>query len=86
MVHKDFEHSDPMELVGHSYEITSQTEHDRDAARTFIEEFALMGWQPDQIRGLFASPQYTACHSIRDRQGDRFVDELIDGVFGVTSR
>jgi len=72
-----------MELVGHSYPVSSQVEHDRAAAQTFIEEYALMGWPPDRIRALFDSEEYTACFDIKRRQGDALVDELIAIVFGV---
>lgn len=83
MALKEFDHDDPMELVGHSYPVESQVEHDRAAARTFIEEFALMGWPAARIRELFESAEYTACHDILDRRGTEFVDALIHGVFGV---
>ena len=84
MADKDFERDDPMELVGHSYPVNSQAEHDRAAAQTFIEEYALMGWSPNRIRTLFDSPEYAACFDIRRRQGDALVDELIAIVFGVS--
>ena len=83
MADKDFERDDPMELVGHTYPVESQVEHDRAAARTFIEEFALMGWPAARIRGLFGSAEYAACFDIRSRRGGAFVDELIADVFGV---
>jgi hypothetical protein len=83
MADKGFERDDPMELVGHTYAVDSQVEHDRAAARTFIEEYALMGWRPPRIQGLFDSPEYTACFDIRSRQGRDFVDDLIGEVFGV---
>ena len=83
MADKTFEHDDPMELVGHTYPVESQHEHDRAAAQTFIEEFALMGWPAARIRHLFDSAEYTACSDIKRRQGEAFVDDLITTVFGV---
>ena len=83
MADKDFESNDPMELVGHTYPVESQEQHDRAAALTFIEEFALMGWPASQIRSLFDSDEYKACFDIKSRQGAAFVDGLIATVFGV---
>ena len=83
MADKGFEHDDPMELVGHTYPVQSQVEHDRAAAQTFIEEYALMGWSASRVRGLFDSAEYTACFDIKRRQGGVFIDGLIATVFGV---
>lgn len=85
MADKTFEHDDPMELVGHTYPVESQQEHDRAAAQTFIEEYALMGWPAARIRGLFDSAEYTACSDIMRRQSEAFVDDLIATVFGVST-
>ena len=85
MADKGFEHDDPMELVGHTYPVESQVEHDQAAALTFIEEYALMGWPAGRIRGLFDSAEYTACFDIRNRRGDAFIDDLIANVFGVST-
>lgn len=82
---KGFEPDDPMELVGHTYPVESSLEDDRAAARTFIEEFALMGWAGTDIRALFESREYKACFDIRTRRGGRFVDDLVADVFGVRS-
>jgi hypothetical protein len=83
VANKAFERDDPMELVGHTYPVRSQEGHDRAAARTFIEEYALMGWPAARIRGLFDSAEYTACFDIKRRRGGAFVDDLIATVFGV---
>lgn len=83
MADKKFEENDPLELVGHTYPVDSQEAHDRAAAQTFVEEYALMGWTAPRIRSLFDSEEYTACFDIKRRQGDQFVDELIATVFGV---
>ncbi|MFQ5947676.1 MAG: hypothetical protein ACE5KX_02285 [Acidimicrobiia bacterium] len=79
---KGFEADDPFELVGVRYPLESGTDEDREVARCFIEEYALMGWSAERIRRLFTSPRYTGPYSIRHRQGDEFIDGLIAEVFG----
>ena len=83
MADKTFEPEDPMERIAHAFPVSDPVEHDARIARTFIEEFALMGWSSTRIGELYRSPEYVGCHEIYQRRGAEFVDHLIAGVFGV---
>lgn len=82
---KDLSSDDPMELVGHLFPVESEEEADRDMARCFAEEYALMGFSAFDVGRLFESPVYAAPHAILQRRGDRFVREIIQGVYGARS-
>ncbi|MDX1619763.1 MAG: hypothetical protein R3320_02150 [Nitriliruptorales bacterium] len=79
---KEFEGDDPMELVGVAYPVTSGVESDRELARCFVEEYALVGWSPARIRQLFCSPLYEGPYGIASRHGMGLVDEILADVFG----
>ena len=49
-------------------------------ARTFIEEYLLMGWADDEIFALFQDPFYRGTHDILQKKGEAFVKNLIDEV------
>ena len=51
-------------------------------ARTFIEEFALLGWPRGRIARMFRIPRYVAAHEVYRRRGPVFVEELLDDVLG----
>lgn len=79
---KSFESDDPMALVSQVFPVESEIEADRQMARCFAEEYALMGFTAFEIGRLFESPVYTAPHAILRRRGDDFVRDIIHGVFG----
>ncbi len=82
---KEPEHDDPYEIVGVRFALPEGVDGDREMARCFVEEFALMGWSPDRIRSLFANPQYAGAHDLVRRRGQGIVDEAIATVFGAVS-
>lgn len=82
---KDFATDDPMELVGRVFPVESEEEADREMARCFTEEYALMGFSAFDVGRLFESPQYAAPHAILRRRGADFVREIIRGVYGAGS-
>ena len=85
MADKAFEQDDPWELVGESFAVSDPVEQDAAMARTFIEEFAMMGWSASRVGQLFRSAEYTGCHTIYRRRGSRFVDRLVAEVYGRSS-
>ncbi len=78
---KDFEHDDPLELMGVAYP-AGGIESDRELARVLAEEYALAGFSAVEIGRLFESPTYTASHAVLRRRGPDFVREVIGEVFG----
>ena len=79
---KELEADDPYQLTGVRYPVAEGVDSDRETARTLIEEFAMQGWNRDQIAGLFADPHAGSAHSIYRRRGSTLFDELFDEVFG----
>ena len=79
---KELEGSDPYEVTAARYPVDDPLEADRDMARCFIEEYALMGFTPGHVLRLFREPIYTGTHDVYRRRGEAFVVELIEGVFG----
>jgi hypothetical protein len=76
---KEVEEDDPLEVVRVSY--TSNPEIDRFTAQCIVEEYALVGFGPSDVRALFMSPNYAALHALFQRYGSEFVDESIAAVF-----
>jgi len=58
--------------------------HDGTAemARTFVEEFARIGWPRDRIARMFRQPRYMAAYSVYQTRGPDFVARVIDEVLG----
>lgn len=79
---KSLEPDDPFEFTAVPYPVTDEVEADREMARCFIEEFALMGWSADRVRRLFGSEFFVGTHGIIERRGQLFVDELVAETFG----
>lgn len=79
---KETEQDDPYELVGVRFPLPDGVDGDRLTARCFVEEFALMGSSPDQVRRLFTDAHYRGSYDVAQRRGMDFVDELIAEVFG----
>lgn len=80
---KDFEHDDPFELRGMVF--PSSEADSREMARCFVEEFALLGFGPNEVARLFESPAFYGTRELAERHGADFIDELIAGVFGTGS-
>ncbi len=51
-------------------------------ARTFVEEFAMLGWSRDRISRMFRIPRYVGPFAVFASHGPEFVESLIDDVFG----
>ena len=81
---KAAEATDP--YVASAVELTTPG-HDGTAAmaRTFVEEFARIGWSRDRIGRMFRQPRYAAAHSVYQMRGPDFVAKVIDDVLGPES-
>jgi len=83
---KQAEATDPLDLVS---KVVPGGDIDF-LARCFIEEFAAMGHDGEQILELFRQPQYAAVHPVYRARGEEAVRSLIEevlaecGVFRVT--
>ncbi len=55
-------------------------------ARTFVEEFARIGWERDRIARMFRIPRYLGPHAVYRSRGPEFVESLIDEVLGPAAR
>ena len=51
-------------------------------ARTFVEEFALMGWPRGRIARMFSRPTFVGPYAVYRARGSEFVESLIEEVFG----
>jgi hypothetical protein len=58
--------------------------HDGAAAmtRTFIEEFARLGWSRQRIQRMFRIPRYVAANAVYRARGPEFVAAMIEDVLG----
>jgi hypothetical protein len=79
---KEFERSDPLELVGIGFPVAVPEDTDRETARCLVEEYALSGFTAFEVGGLFESPAYGLPHAIYKRRGADFVRTLVEDVFG----
>ena len=77
---KTFESTDPMEPVAMSL-ATPGFDGVSAMGRTFVEEFAMMGWTRDRIARMFATPRYAGAHVVWLTLGSDSVAALIDEVF-----
>jgi len=79
---KELEVEDPYALVGVRYPVPEGVDGDREVARCFVEEYALMGWRADRIRQLFTEPGYTGAYAIARRRGMDLIDDVLADAFG----
>lgn len=77
---KRFESGDPFETV--AVAIATAEDTTDEMARTFVEEFALLGFSASRVLSLFRNPFYAGAHMIYERRGEEFVRGLIREVFG----
>lgn len=80
VLNKEFEADDPWELV--AMRVPADYDAPAAMARTFIEEFALMGWPPQRIMRLFQSEKFAGSHSVYEERGEDYIRGLIEEVFG----
>lgn len=83
---KDLAPDDPYELVGVRYPAPPGVDADRQLARAFVEEYALAGWTPAQVRKLFETPRFAGAHRILSQRGAALIDEVLAEVFGPAAR
>ena len=78
---KAAEATDP--YVASAVEISTPN-HDGTAAmaRTFVEEFARIGWSRNRISQMFRKPSYIAAYLVYQTRGPEFVAGVIDEVLG----
>jgi hypothetical protein len=81
-VGKDVEPEDPMEIVGVVLDRPMDRRGLDDMARTFIEEYALMGWPRKRILGLFRQPFYGGAHDAYEALGEDRIKELVEETLG----
>ncbi len=67
-----------MALVGVGLERGPDDEALTEMAWCFVEEYARMGWNGEQILRLFRNPFYRGPHQILRRKGEEFVRSLIE--------
>jgi len=75
---KDVAPEDPLEIVGVVLDRPIDRRGLDDMARTFIEEYALMGWPAKRILTLFRHPFYGGAHDAYEALGEARVVELIE--------
>ncbi len=74
--------SDPMEIVGVVLDRPIDRRGLDDMARTFVEEYALMGWPPRRILETFRRPFYGGAHDAYEALGESRIRELIAETYG----
>lgn len=77
---------DPMELVGVSLDSGPDGRDLEEMARCFVEEYARMGWNGEEILRLFRSPAYRGPHRIMRVMGEDFVRGLTEAVDAMRER
>jgi hypothetical protein len=73
---------DPLEIVGVVLDRPMDRPGIEAMARTFIEEYALMGWAPGRILSLFRHPHYAGAHDAYEALGEERILALIREVTG----
>jgi hypothetical protein len=73
---------DPLEIVGVVLDRPIDLEGLDGMARTFVEEYALMGWPPKRILGMFQQPFYGGAHDAYEALGEPRIVELIEQTLG----
>ncbi len=79
---KDVESEDPLEIVGVVLDRPIDDEGLDAMARTFVEEYALMGWSGKRILAMFRQPFYGGAHSAYERLGEDRITALVEEVCG----
>ena len=79
---RDPDASDPMEIVDVVLDRPIDDAGLDDMARTFIEEYTLMGWSPVRILDMFRRPFYGGAHDAYERLGEDRIVALIEETAG----
>jgi hypothetical protein len=75
---KDVAPEDPLEIVGVVLDRPIDRRGLDDMARTFVEEYTLMGWPAKRILTLFRQPFYGGAHDAYEVLGEARIVELIE--------
>ncbi len=73
---------DPMEIVGVVLDRPIDPGGLDLMARTFIEEYTLMGWSPRRILTVFQNPFYGGAHDAYEALGEARIRALIESTAG----
>jgi hypothetical protein len=74
---------DPMEIVGVVLDRPIDGQGLEAMARTFVEEYVLLGWPPKRILTMFRRPFYGGAHDAYEALGERRIVQLIEETTGV---
>jgi len=78
---KQVEATDPFVATAVSL-VTPGHDGIRAMGRTFVEEFAMLGWRRERVARMFMMPQYAGAAAVMQVLGEDGVARLIDEVFG----
>jgi hypothetical protein len=81
VIEKNFEHDDPYALVGQGFPCPAGFDSVGLMARSFVEEYAMIGFGPKHIMRLFKTPYYQGPHGVLAARGENYVQNLIQEVF-----
>lgn len=73
---------DPLEIVGVVLDRPIDDRGLEAMARTFVEEYSLMGWSRKRILSLFRHPFYAGAHAAYERLGEERIARLMEEVVG----
>ncbi|MBT3266345.1 hypothetical protein HN371_04280 [Candidatus Poribacteria bacterium] len=75
----EFDHDDPMQLVGMNAPPLSDKDM-LEMTRGLIDEYVRMGWADEEVLGLFRSPVYQMPHMILRAKGEEYVQHALSSV------
>ena len=81
MPYQDPDPTDPNMLVG--VLLSADAEASRDMAYVFAEEFARLGYTPEQLLWLFKNPFYGGAHGAYQQMGETEILSIIDECLAV---
>ena len=76
MAQKEYDDDDPMELIGVAFPLGEVGE----MAEAIVEEFIKLGFDDEELLGLFRSPAYYTPHAIYRERGEEYVKALIQQI------
>jgi len=74
---RDVEAEDPMELIANPVVGDPGV-----MLQCMIQEFAWMGWGPEELLGLFHSPEYPVLNQLREHYGEDAIRQRIEDLVG----
>lgn len=80
-IEKRFEEDDPYAFVGIGFPCPDDYDAAEQMARTFIEEYAMMGFSRERILALFRGRQFQGPNAVYRSRGEDYVRSLIEEVF-----